>query len=466
MAIDPASFRDPAGQVHVIGGRVFRAVHPVAMADYEFVRDSGALTPLMDQGLVLGGSEVDGSELGEYAPHGGCVVEHRSIPFWSYPYEWPFGALKAAALAHLDIQIGLLDHGVALSDASAYNVQFLGPQPIFIDLLSFRRYRENEHWIGHRQFCEQFLNPLLLHARFAIPYQDWYRGRPEGIPTDSLAHMVRWRHYLSWRIFTHVIAPSRLQRSAGNRLLDAAVRTKARGIPRWSYAATLSQLRAWIAKLSLADQDRSVWGGYAGDNSYDPVEAEEKRAIVADFVASVRPKLLLDMGCNTGDYAAAALASGAEAVVGLDGDHGALEQAFDRARAEGLNFLPLYQDLANPSPGQGWNYSERKSLVERCEDVDAVIALAFEHHLAIGRNIPLTEIMRLITGLAPQGLIEFVHKDDPTIQKMLALRDDIFDDYNIDNFVAALERHARIIRRQRVSKSGREVFWFQGTDRV
>ena len=104
--------------------------------------------------------------------------------------------------------------------------------------------------------------------------------------------------------------------------------------------------------------------------------------------------------------------------------------------------------------------------MERCEDVDAVIALAFEHHLAIGRNIPLTEIMRLITGLAPQGLIEFVHKDDPAIQKMLALRDDIFDDYNIDNFVAALERHARIIRRQRVSKSGREVFWFQGTDRV
>ena len=83
--------------------------------------------------------------------------------------------------------------------------------------------------------------------------------------------------------------------------------------------------------------------------------------------------------------------------------------------------------------------------MERCDGVDAVIALAFQHHLAIGRNIPLPEIINWITQLAPQGLIEFVHKDDPTIQKMLALRDDIFHDYNLENFITALQ----------------QVFWFR-----
>jgi hypothetical protein len=42
------------------------------------------------------------------------------------------------------------------------NVQFGGTRPLFIDLLSIRRYREGEYWLAHNQFCEQFLNPLLL----------------------------------------------------------------------------------------------------------------------------------------------------------------------------------------------------------------------------------------------------------------------------------------------------------------
>ena len=36
------------------------------------------------------------------------------------------------------------------SDATAYNVQFIGANPIFIDTLSLRRYREGEYWAGHQ----------------------------------------------------------------------------------------------------------------------------------------------------------------------------------------------------------------------------------------------------------------------------------------------------------------------------
>ncbi|MDX1486520.1 MAG: class I SAM-dependent methyltransferase [Alphaproteobacteria bacterium] len=408
---------------------------------------------------------MDGAALGEDAAEGDIVLEHPKISFWSYPYEWPFGALKAAALAHLNIQIELLDQGIALSDASAYNIQFIGPRPVFIDTLSFRRYRENEHWIGHRQFCEQFLNPLLLRARLGVPFQDWYRGRPEGIPVENLATLTTWRHWLSWRMLSHVIMPSRLQGAGGERVMESAKKAKARGLPKWSYRATLIQLRSWIARLSIGGHGQSVWGTYAADNTYDAGEAAKKGDMVAEFVKETQPRQLLDLGCNTGDYSALALRSGAKSVVGLDADHGALEQAFDRAAAEGLDFLPLYQDSANPSPAQGWNANERKSFSERCGDADAVIALALEHHLAIGRNIPLPEVVRWITSLAPRGLIEFVNKDDPTIQKMLALREDIFSDYGLENFAAALERHARIKTRQRVSKSGREIFWFERTAR-
>jgi ribosomal protein L11 methylase PrmA len=460
MAIDPASFRDPSGQVYLADGRVFRTVNPVALDDYVFVRDSGCLGPMVAREAVLDCAAADRPPPDVPVPDGGLVLEHPRIAFWSYPYEWTFGALKAAALQHLDIQIELLESGIALSDASAYNIQFLGPRPIFIDALSFRRYRDREHWAGHRQFCEQFLYPLLLRARFGVPFQDWYRGSPEGIPTQQLAALTKWRHWLSLRMLGHVIMPARLQHAPGERTLGQAVKAKARGLPLSSYRANLMQIRSWITGLSIAGQGKTVWGSYAGDNSYDPDEAAEKQASVEAFIKAVGPKQVLDIGCNTGDYAALALASGAQSVIGLDADHGALEQAFDRARAEGLNFLPLYQDSANPSPGQGWYGAEHKGLTQRCDGVDAVMALALVHHLAIGRNIPLPEVIRWITGLAPQGVIEFVPKDDPTIQTMLALRDDIFSDYTLQHFTAALEKHARITRRYKISESGREMFWF------
>lgn len=461
MAIDPASYRDPAGQVHRLKDRIFRTVQPAGLEEYSFVKESGALLELIEAGSVISGEEVEPDLLGDQAPVGGLVIEHPRIPFISYPYEWSFQALKAAALLHLDIQITLLEKGIALSDASAYNIQFRGPDPVFIDFLSFRKYREREHWAGHRQFCEQFLNPLLLRSLFSMPFNDWYRGRLEGVAAEGLARLLKWRHRMSLRILSHVVMPARLQAAEGEGTHSAGIKAKQRGLARSSYSALLVQLRGWIAGLVGTGHENTVWSSYAGDNSYEEPEARAKREFVAEFTAATRPALLLDIGCNTGDYAKVALSSGAGGVVGLDADHGALEQAFERARAEGLNFLPLYQDSANPSPSQGWNNVERQSLLQRSADVDAVTALAFEHHLTIGRNIPLHETVRWITGLAPRGVIEFVPKDDPTVQKMLALRDDIFPDYNCENFTAILTGCARIVQQKQISSTGRRLFWFE-----
>ena len=46
-----------------------------------------------------------------------------------------------------------------------------------------------------------------------------------------------------------------------------------------------------------------------------------------------------------------------------------------------------------------------------------MIALAFEHHLAIAKNIPLDQLINWLTSLAPRGLIEFVPKEDITVKK-------------------------------------------------
>jgi len=341
-------------------------------------------------------------------------------------------------------------------------VQFRGVKPTFIDVLSFRRYREGEIWAGHRQFCEQFLNPLLLRAYFGIAHNAWFRGSLEGVETAHLARMMPlWRN-LSFNVLSHVTLQACFQAKAMADTAGGVARARAVKLPKLALERMLLSLRQWIAGLEPKDTGATVWQHYAENTTYESEEQQAKRRFVADFVAKVKPKTLWDVGCNTGDYSEVALASGAGRVIGFDFDNGALERAYARARAKSLDLLPLFQDGANPSPSQGWANGERKSVASR-GGADAMMALAFEHHLAIGRNVPLDQVVDWLTAMAPVGVIEFVQKSDPTVQQLLALREDIFPGYTQDAFERAISNRARIIKSERVSAAGRMLYWYQRT---
>lgn len=455
---DPGSFRDPRGRIYHAGEKVYRTVTEAGAEDYEFVRDSGLIERLQGDGSVISSNAVAKDVLGERGAAARYVLEHPRLPFISYPYEWPFPALKAAALHHLDIHLAALAEGVTLSDASAYNIQFLGVQPVFIDLLSFRRYREGEMWPGHRQFCEQFLNPLLLRAKLGVTHNAWYRGTQEGISAGDLRHLLPWTKKLSRNVLLHVVAQAAFQKSAapsGNSALAAEFR-----FPLQKYQRMLTKMRHWIDSLEPADTGKTVWQEYAGTHNYSSDEFIAKQDFVARFVAATKPKTIWDLGCNTGEFSKVALDNGAELSCAFDFDQGALEAAFARATNERLMLQPLLLDAANPSPNQGWNEHERQGLQQRANG-DAVLALAFVHHLAIGRNIPLADVIDWLVGLAPQGVIEFVPKADPKVQELLALREDIFPNYSEESFHQLLSRRASIVEVVTVTESGRKLFWYR-----
>lgn len=454
------SFRDPSGRIYHLGDKVYRTVTDHGAADFEFVRQSGLIDRLVAKGWLLPGEVVAPEVLGEYSRDARYVVEHPRLPFISYPYEWPFPALKAAALNHIDVHLAALECGVTLSDASAYNIQFRGTQPVFIDLLSLRRYQDGEFWTGHRQFCEQFLNPLLLRSKLGIPHNGWYRGTLEGIGVAEINCLLPLHKKLSFNILTHIVLQDAFQRKAhasGRVLAKMAV-----GKGRLSLAAfqhMLIKLRRWILRLEPADTGKTVWRDYAKSHSYTSDEAKAKRSFVAAFASEVRPAKLWDLGCNIGDYSQVALDNGAGYVVGFDFDQGVLELAFDRAQGDGMLLQPVFLDAANPAPNQGWKESERLGLAAR-SDADAVIALAFVHHMIIARNIPMADMVEWLVGLAPQGVIEFVPKQDRMVQELLALREDIFPDYSEETFLQHLKRFARLVKTETITASGRKLIWF------
>jgi ribosomal protein L11 methylase PrmA len=433
---------------------------PCAIEAFNFVRQSGLFDKLLANGWLVPFEEADPSVLGELTAQPSLVLEHPRLPFISYPYEWPFSALKEAALHHLKVHLLALEHGVTMSDASAYNIQFKGGTPVFIDHLSFVPLEDGGFWKGHRQFSEQFLNPLLLRAFLGIPHNAWYRGNLEGIPTDHLSRLMPFRRKLSFNVLMHVTLPARFQRTFSDtgsvKEINAAKTAK---LPLATLRRMLQKLAGWIERLEPLD-GKTEWSDYAEQNSYDDSAADMKRGYIESFVADTQPAMVWDLGCNTGDYSVAALDAGAGHVVGFDVDQGALDRGFERVRREKIEFLPLYFDAANPAPDQGWGQEERNGMLKRAP-ADGVLALALVHHLAISCNIPVSRITQWLTRIGKAGVVEFVPKSDPMVKRLLQLREDIFPDYTADRFLEALKADAEIVDIAEVPNSDRSLIRFR-----
>lgn len=102
--------------------------------------------------------------------------------------------------------------------------------------------------------------------------------------------------------------------------------------------------------------------------------------------------------------------------------------------------LPLVIDLSNPSPALGWHNAERPSFIDSCK-VDTVMALALIHHLCIGNNVSLDMAARFFAELGNSLILEFAPKEDSQVQRLLATREDVFPEYDLEHLLAAFSRY-------------------------
>ena len=446
------SFRDPQGQVVEFGASVFRALHAPSAPFPDTWADGGPLASLVSAGKLWPGRPVSvdaiPAPLRDFLPNAVGFLEHPRIPLITYPYEWPFALLKSAALLHLDLHLEALRLGYTLTDGSAYNIQFVGAKPIFIDSLAFVPYRDGQPWAGYAQFCESFLNPLLLTARGDLSVNDVYRARLRGVATAEVARQLGWWGALRSRTFIHVIVNAAAQvasaPTSGHRRANST---------RGGLELLLGSLRRAIERLELPSRQRD-WSGYESDNGYSETERAAKAALVREFAARVRPSLLLDVGCNAGEYSEIALGAGAEQALGLERDAGAANRAVVRARTLQKPFLPLQVDIQNPSPSQGLDLAERRSLIERTK-ADALLCLALLHHLVLSEGVPLAAALRSVVRLAPRGLIEFVPPDDPMSRRIAGPAERLRHVYDRENFLAELSSLATVERQTELTSTGR-----------
>jgi len=458
IRVEPGSFRDRQGRVYLQHDRVIRALSSAAQSDWEALQATRFFARFVDKGHIVSTRQVGLADTGLADESSAWVaaLEHERIPFISYPYEWSFSMLRDGARLHLDLLLAALDEGMILKDSSAYNIQWVGTRPVHIDIPSFQKLQQGEAWVGYLQFCQLFLYPLMLNAYRNVAFHAWLRGAIDGLTPAQCNSLMSLRDRFRKGVLTHVYLQSKLQASTADSKSSLRSQLQSAGFDVSLIRRNATKLRRLVDGLNWREAS-SEWVQYADEHSYTDADDQQKQAFVAETAARRTCRMVWDLGCNTGTYSRI-VAPHTETVVAMDGDHLAVERLYQDLRSQGpQNVLPLVVNLADPSPDLGWRGRERRSLEQRGRP-DLVLCLALVHHMVITANIPLSEFVEWLAGLGAAVVIEFVTKEDPMVHKLLLNKDDIYDDYTLDNFESCAVRHFRIFRRQVIHDGTRVLF--------
>jgi ribosomal protein L11 methylase PrmA len=444
------SFRDPNGFLYFRDGILYRQINGGYSEEYELLMRSGLYDDLSRDGLLVRHEEVDDS----LALEGGAfkVIRPELIPFVSYPYEWSFSQLREAALLTLAIQKRALKAGMSLKDATAYNVQFIGYRPVFIDTLSFQRCEEGKPWVAYRQFCQHFLAPLALMSYTDIRMNQLSRIHIDGVPLDLASRLLPFKTKLHFSIFTHIHVHARYQR----RHQGSMKKPTARAMSRNAFLGLIDSLEGAVRRLKY-EPEGTEWADYYTDTNYTNEGMNQKEKMVGEFLDALDPRIVWDLGANTGRFSRIASGKG-RFTVSFDVDPAAVELNYlECVREKNADMLPLLLDLTNPSPGAGWASDERMTI-DRRGPADTILALALVHHLAISNNLPFDEIARYFVRLAKSLIIEFIPKEDSQVKRLLVSREDIFDGYTQAGFEDSFSLYFTIERSEPIADSGRLLY--------
>ncbi|MFP4646918.1 MAG: SAM-dependent methyltransferase [Candidatus Acetothermia bacterium] len=456
--IVPSSFRDPSGFLFRRKGSLYRQVNHSYKEQYRKLMNSGLYEELVSEGLLLKHEEVNVDHPTPTRAQAYKVIKPEYLSFISYPYEWCFTQLKEAALTTLKIQKKAFDFGMVLKDASAYNIQFRGCNPVHIDTLSFEKYQEGEPWVAYRQFCRHFLAPLAIMAYIDAKLNRLSRIFIDGIPLELASSLLPWNSRFRFTLLSHIHLHARSQSHFAdqNSSPEAAHQTE-REMNTTSFRGLIDSLESAISNLSWKSKD-TLWSNYYGGSSnYSSQALEHKQEVVSQFLDEKDPVEVWDLGANVGLFSWISAEKGAR-TISFDLDPACVETNYLKSRENSqLNILPLVLDLTNPSPGIGWKNEERLSLKER-GPADTALALALIHHLAISNNTPFTKIASFLAELCNSLIVEFVPKKDPQAQKLLASREDVFSDYTRENFETAFKDYFCISGQEKLRDSDRSIY--------
>lgn len=403
------SYADHAGPVYFTPHRVLRAVPAEAEGRMRALLESGLPDALAARGLMPA-TRVSAETL----PGSRYVIEHPRLPLVTYPYEWSFEMLRAAARCVLETNLLANDFGYELGDCQPFNVVFDGPHPRYVDLGSLELRRPGlADWGAFETFVRSYEYPLRIwedggefiarrllaaseqmsHADYGIYRWPWVRGGAARYYQKGCHYWFRYRQLAR-------VPPERIEMRLPRLLRGAMHRTIQSGLLPWQ-RVDLRKMQRWVAARRRRGP-RGSWGDYQGGRAAFVDTPRFQR--VAAIVASQGLDSIVELGGNQGYFCDLLLESGAvRTALCTDADETAIDQAYLRAIRAGTGLRTAVLDFVNPMASPA---GDPPPVRLRC---DGVVALALTHHLLLSQRIPVERLLQTIARYARRfAAVEFM----------------------------------------------------------
>lgn len=444
----PSSYRDPSGFIFEKDGTIYRQVNTVFKEHYAHFLSSGCYQHFVDNKLLIPHEEIKDNLTG--SPNFYITLKPEKIPFISYACEWPFDMLKDAALLTLRLAREALTYNMMLKDATPYNIQWHKGQLIFIDTLSFEKY-EAKPWIAYRQFCENFLGPLLIMHYSKQHLPQLFTAWPNGIPLSIIQSLLPAKSKWSLHTYLHIHLHNRIAIRNNGR------EAKSKPFDKQKLLNLFTSLELLIKKLHVPHK-ASTWSDYYEEAAQRNNYLDSKKRIINDWLRDLKPlHKIADLGANEGEFSKLA-AEYCNEIIAADFDPYCINKLYLDNSDHHIH--PLVIDLTNPSPSIGVNNNEREAFLDRMS-ADMIFALALIHHLAIGKNISFKQIASLFSRSCRYLIIEFVPREDEKVQAMLKQKKDIYNHYTETEFEKQFSSLFTLLKKKNVPDSIRTLYLFE-----
>jgi hypothetical protein len=445
----PSSFRDPSGYIFEKDGTIYRQVNISFKEHFDHFINSGCYHYLSEKGLLIPHEQIGQNITGD--PDYYTTLKLEKVSFISYSYEWSFDMMKDAALLTLNLVKKALDYGMILKDATPFNIQWHQGRLIFIDTLSFEKYEEVP-WVAYRQFCENFLGPLLIMHYSKMPLHQLQLAWPDGIPLAIIKSLLPKRSRFSLHTYLHIHLHAKISfNSKGNN-------KPVQHFSKQKLTNLLSSLETLISKLKLREQ-KSTWLAYYEEASQRNNYLDEKKKIIGKWLDNLKTVVnsAADIGANEGEFSEL-LAEKNIPSLAADFDPFCINRLYLAIKKTGeKNIQPMIFDFATPAPAIGVNNEERNSFLGRA-NVDIVLALSLIHHLVIGKSIPFRSVADFFHRITKYLIIEFVPLHDEKVQFMLKQKSVSFTAYDEEHFESSFTRRFNIVEKENIPDTNRTLY--------
>jgi hypothetical protein len=438
-SIHPSSYVDPAGTIFEAEDQIFRGIRPEFAEFYSDLLKNAVICKMLGQTIVE--TEIDTSVAPDIKGYD-LILRHRRLSPRSFCYEWPALMLKDAALLTLDICIDLSPEGLVLQDAYPWNILFENTRPLLVDFTSIIPEDKNLPWVAYHQFCQFFLYPLILSCYLPSRVRRLLlMDHIGGIGDCEFRAMMPRRAAvrLPWLISRILMPRAILAITRWLKMEKKIIDLSADLSPgREARLRFFQSLRKNVTAIPVKIH-KSLWYQYYTDieSFFAESEFNPKQAAVADILEKIRPKTVVDIGCNRGGYSILAAQRGAQ-VIAFDTDEDSVAFLYETAKEKQLPILPLVMDFLNPSPGCGWRTQQFAAAPSRFRS-EMALGLALVHHLGITQRQTFERIVLALADYAETWLLtEFIPMDDPRVQELMATHRREMDWYSLENYLEAL----------------------------